>query len=336
MRTTPDDPLSRSLERLTELSSSSGSHATSALAIASQVQTTVDQVAAVSGDVCRAANDITASVDRSSTLATEASSKVNDAVASMNMLSESSRAIEQMTRVIERISEQINVLALNATIEAARAGPFGRGFAVVAREVKGLALEARKATRDIDDRVASVFALAGVKPNTDGVLRNSVSIRSTFELEPAATERAYFAIIKDPAGAFRAAPEYLVPPMPLSEPVVVVQIETPAIVVVSGLQGYHEVQRQFDELPGNGNRSWLWGIEVGECQQPYQIVNDFSGKCLEINNGQGTDVQQYTCSRKVWAFWYDGKHGEVVHYQTNTYLCLVDGTVKLVSPVVRG
>jgi methyl-accepting chemotaxis protein len=66
--------------------------------------------------------------------------------------------IEKVTEAIDDISDQTNLLALNATIEAARAGEAGKGFAVVANEIKELAKQTAKATRDIKEKVAGIQA----------------------------------------------------------------------------------------------------------------------------------------------------------------------------------
>lgn len=71
------------------------------------------------------------------------------------------KQVAGVSRTIEGIAKQTNLLALNATIEAARAGVAGRGFAVVAGEVKNLAEETRKATRQIGDIVGDLTSQIG-------------------------------------------------------------------------------------------------------------------------------------------------------------------------------
>lgn len=73
-------------------------------------------------------------------------------------------AIEQVHRCskdIGRIADTTNILALNATIEAMRAGETGKTFAIVADEVKGLALETRRATDEISKTIETLAGEAG-------------------------------------------------------------------------------------------------------------------------------------------------------------------------------
>lgn len=75
---------------------------------------------------------------------------------SIDGLGKQSKEIGSIVLTIGDIADQTNLLALNAAIEAARAGDQGRGFAVVADEVRALAERTSKATREIDQMIASI------------------------------------------------------------------------------------------------------------------------------------------------------------------------------------
>ncbi|MEM6603840.1 MAG: methyl-accepting chemotaxis protein [Pseudomonadota bacterium] len=59
------------------------------------------------------------------------------------------KEFETFAHVNEDIASRTNLLALNATIEAARAGDAGKSFAVVATEVKSLAGQAERNTKEL-------------------------------------------------------------------------------------------------------------------------------------------------------------------------------------------
>lgn len=108
------------------------------------------------GSVAVAAEEIEASIRELTRQTAHADQTVRDAASYVRStrrdvagLGEAADKVSSVLNFIEDIASRTNLLALNATIEAARAGAAGRGFAVVAGEVKNLAEQTQKATRDI-------------------------------------------------------------------------------------------------------------------------------------------------------------------------------------------
>ena len=140
---------------------SANSHETSA-----QAKVVSDSTAQVSQNlqtVATGAEEMSSSIKEIAKNATEAARITTSAVrvaeattATVSKLGESSTEIGQVIKVITSIAQQTNLLALNATIEAARAGEAGKGFAVVANEVKELAKETAKATKDIGLKIEAI------------------------------------------------------------------------------------------------------------------------------------------------------------------------------------
>ncbi len=67
----------------------------------------------------------------------------------LNLLSEKSKEIIKFLNLVNTIAYQTNLLSLNASIEASREGSAGAGFTVVASEIKKLADQTTKASKEI-------------------------------------------------------------------------------------------------------------------------------------------------------------------------------------------
>ena len=90
-------------------------------------------------------DELTAIKDLSAETITAAGAMQSDMDELINIINH----ISSILSGIDTISLQTNLLALNASVEAARAGEAGKGFAVVAGEIRELAEETQKLTKDM-------------------------------------------------------------------------------------------------------------------------------------------------------------------------------------------
>ena len=139
-----------------------------------------------------AANALTGDIERASGLAgslTAVTERVSAAVA-----------------LIDTIASRTNLLALNATIEAARAGDSGKGFAVVAHEVKELAGQTGRATREIGDRLGDLNDVAtNMVKIVVGVATRLAEMHTTTASIAATASQQELATVEIRNAVFRAA-----------------------------------------------------------------------------------------------------------------------------------
>jgi methyl-accepting chemotaxis protein len=150
------EELSAVSAQMTGSAEESASQANLVSAAAEQVSRNVQTVATGTEQMSASIREIAKSAHDAAGVAAQAVYVAETTSATVAKLGESSAEIGNVIKVINSIAEQTNLLALNATIEAARAGEAGKGFAVVANEVKELAQETAKATKDIGRRIQAI------------------------------------------------------------------------------------------------------------------------------------------------------------------------------------
>lgn len=94
--------------------------------------------------------------------------------------------IEEVLSFINELASQTNILGLNAAIEAARAGTSGRAFSVVAEEIRKLALNSGRSTKDITNILNEITQViteisTGLQQNTAITESQATDLQSVTE-----------------------------------------------------------------------------------------------------------------------------------------------------------
>lgn len=155
----------------------------------------VNSVSAATEEMSSSIMEINRQVEEASSIAKTGVEQAEKSNQMVDGLATSARKIDDIVVIIRDIAEQTNLLALNATIEAARAGEAGKGFAVVAAEVKNLASQTAKATKDISGQISeiqkatdeAVLTIKDVTATVDQLSAISTSLSGTIHEQTAAT-----------------------------------------------------------------------------------------------------------------------------------------------------
>lgn len=156
----------------------------------------VQSVATAAEELSSSISEISLQTERTNESAGEAIGKLAHALDTVKDIDNSAEDVSGIVSIINDVARQTNLLALNAAIEAARAGEAGRGFGVVASEVKELANQTRRATRDIIEKIenmkgatsAGLQAMQGVEDSLNSITELFGAIGTAIQEQSSVTQ----------------------------------------------------------------------------------------------------------------------------------------------------
>lgn len=149
-----------------EISSSFNYELSSAVDILNEANKATDN----SKEIIATNEVVIANLNKTSYANSQAMAEVSKTISELN---NNTKDILIILKKIQDITEQTNLLSLNASIEAARAGEAGRGFAVVAEEIRKLAEQSQKASKDIKTIIDNVNGSIKVTLNISDQAQNA-------------------------------------------------------------------------------------------------------------------------------------------------------------------
>lgn len=149
-----------------EISSSFNYELSSAVDILNEANKATDN----SKEIITTNEVVIANLNKTSYANSQAMAEVSKTISELN---NNTKDILIILKKIQDITEQTNLLSLNASIEAARAGEAGRGFAVVAEEIRKLAEQSQKASKDIKTIIDNVNGSIKVTLNISDQAQNA-------------------------------------------------------------------------------------------------------------------------------------------------------------------